>query len=310
MYSPLFIMQSKQIIFNITTCFFLVVLILFSGCQQQDWQPQYGKDYIVTVTKVIDGDTVHIILPNGNQGTLRFLGIDCPETTASQNNIGEYHNINNLSCLAFYGKKATSFISSLIDKTDIIITFDSLAGLKDTYNRWLATPKLPNGTNINSLLLKKGYARAYTEGICNQQSLYTNLQQDACQLKKGLWSCNSSKNQNLYIQTVHYNAAGNDNENLNDEYVIISYQTNTSKKALNLSGYYLKDASENTFVFPSMATILPNESIIIYTGNGNRTETEFYWNSNKPIWGNEKDTATFFDKTGNPVDFYQWPKDQ
>ena len=43
-------------------------------------QERKGKTFTAQVVKVIDGDTVKIELPNGNEETVRLLLIDTPET--------------------------------------------------------------------------------------------------------------------------------------------------------------------------------------------------------------------------------------
>lgn len=294
---------------NLFTCFcisFIIILVLIAGCTQQEWQPTYGKEYTVSVTSIIDGDTIQIILPHGEEVILRFLGIDCPEKTPDANNPGEYHNITNQTCLAYYGNKATRFLSSLIEGETITISFDPRSGFKDIYDRWLATPSLTNGTNINILLLQKGYARTYTEGDCEQEHQYILYEQIAIQEKQGLWSCQSSSH-DLIIEYVHYDASGNDNENLNDEYVIITYQSDLNSSDINISGYVLKDASQNTYMIPPGTSLSPQQSITIFSGSGKDSTIEKFWNSSQAIWGNIKDTVFLYDNNNQLVDSYQWP---
>jgi micrococcal nuclease len=294
----------------ILLCIFCLITTYFlCGCADQGWQPSYDNSYSISVTEIIDGDTIQMILPSGEDGTLRFLGIDCPEKTAENNKADEYQGIINTSCLAVYGNKATDYLTTLIQGKDITISFESQSGFKDVYDRWLAIPSLANGTDINTLLLQKGYARTYTEGTCSKESLYQSLEQEAYLAKKGLWSCATPHiEKELFIQIVHYDAAGNDNNNLNDEYVIIAYEPTPPANAINLSGYYLKDRSENTYYFPLDTILSPGQSLTIYSGSGTDTADTFYWNNPQPIWGNDEDTAYLYDKTDKLIDSYSWTK--
>ena len=42
--------------------------------------PTAGTEWTVTVTRVIDGDTIEARFPNGEVDTIRLLGVDTPET--------------------------------------------------------------------------------------------------------------------------------------------------------------------------------------------------------------------------------------
>ncbi|MFO8077939.1 MAG: thermonuclease family protein [Thermoplasmatota archaeon] len=183
-------MKKKRKVHYITIITILIAVLCIAGCeQQQEWTPQYNEQYTVFVTSVIDGDTINVILPNDTISTIRFLGIDCPEKTAQANQQNEYGNITNRSCLAFYGNKATSYIEELINQKQINIEFDQNSGFKDVYDRWLAYVYLPNGTDVNILLLQHGYARAYTEGDCSHETEYVDMQQTAIENNRGLWTC-------------------------------------------------------------------------------------------------------------------------
>lgn len=156
---------------------------------EEEWNPEYGINYTVTVTSVIDGDTFDAIFPDGSEERIRLLGADTPETTASENEENEYDDITDLSCLASYGLEAKDFAESWLDDETIYIQFDSSAGLKGYYGRWLAYVFLVNGTDFGEKLITNGYARVYTEGACSKESYYVTLQNQAMTDRIGLWSC-------------------------------------------------------------------------------------------------------------------------
>ncbi len=87
---------------------------------------------------------------------------------------------------------------------------------------------------------------------------------------RGLWSIltttttttptpDSTSTTSVEIAYVHYDAYGNNNYNLNDEYIVIK---NVGDTSVNLEGWILKDEAGHTFVFPSI-TLDPRETVTI-----------------------------------------------
>lgn len=98
--------------------------------------------YKATVSKVIDGDTIHALVDLGfkvyTDIVFRLSDINAPERFTSE------------------GKIATAALTNKILHQPI--TVDSRG--KDKYGRWLATI-YHNGENINHWLLSEGYAAEY-----------------------------------------------------------------------------------------------------------------------------------------------------
>ena len=106
----------------------------------------------------------------------------------------------------------------------------------------------------------------------------------------------------IVISYVHYDAAGNDHYNLNDEYVVI---WNRGSSPVDMTGWKLKDRAGHTFTFPSFV-LGPNKKVTIYTGSGTNTSTKLYWGRNRAVWNNDGDTAYLYDSNGNLIDIYSW----
>lgn len=102
----------------------------------------------------------------------------------------------------------------------------------------------------------------------------------------------------LEIVTIHADAAGDESENLNDEYVVFE---NTGSSSVDLSGWELADAADHTYTFPEGTVLDPGDRITIYTGSGTDTETELYWGQSAPVWNNAGDTVILRDDSGNLV---------
>ncbi|WP_323190257.1 lamin tail domain-containing protein [Halostella sp. PRR32] len=102
----------------------------------------------------------------------------------------------------------------------------------------------------------------------------------------------------LRIAAVHQDAAGDDYENLNGEYVTLE---NAGDDDVELSGWTLSDESGETYTVPDGVSLAPGESVTIYSGNGTDTGTDLYWEAGRPIWNNGGDTVTVRNDRGELV---------
>lgn len=128
----------------------------------------------VLVTEVVDGDTIKI---EGGQ-TVRFLGIDTPETKDPRRPVG---------C---FGKEASREVKNLLDGESVILEKD--ISDTDKYNRLLRYIYLPlsNGQTlfVNDYLVREGFAKALTyppDVKFNEQ--LREAETFAKENKKGLW---------------------------------------------------------------------------------------------------------------------------
>ncbi|MFE2877743.1 lamin tail domain-containing protein [Streptomyces roseus] len=107
------------------------------------------------------------------------------------------------------------------------------------------------------------------------------------------------------ISRVQADSPGRDdhsNRSLNAEWVEI---TNTTRDAINLRGWTLRDADGNRYRFDNVR-INGRATIRIHTGTGHNTRTDLFQNSREYIWGNNGDTATLRDDRGRTVDTESW----
>ncbi len=105
------------------------------------------------------------------------------------------------------------------------------------------------------------------------------------------------------ISSIHYDAAGNDFYNLNDEYALIhNYGTNS----VNLSGWSL-DAGDTgqRFTLPAYS-LRPGTSVAVRTGHGTTGGASIYLNRNAPIWNNTGDTGTLYNPLGTIISRYKY----
>ena len=130
------------------------------------------------VTKAIDGDTIEVIL-GGKAETVRFIGIDTPETHDPRKPV---------QC---FGEAAAAHTKALLEGGDIRLEADPQDDNRDKYGRLLRYIYLPDGTLINAQLIRDGYAFAYTVFPYTKIDEFRALESEARQSGRGLWGgCN------------------------------------------------------------------------------------------------------------------------
>ena len=113
------------------------------------------------VIYALDGDSLEVL---HNHHPKRISGIDCPEKGQA------------------YGNKAKHAASALAFGEDVTVQTHGY----DKYGRTLADVLLPDGTNVNHMLVKDGWCwwyRKYAPG----DTVFEALEKDAMEAKKGLW---------------------------------------------------------------------------------------------------------------------------
>ncbi|WP_066418719.1 lamin tail domain-containing protein [Halorubrum aethiopicum] len=105
-------------------------------------------------------------------------------------------------------------------------------------------------------------------------------------------------NTTLAIVEIHADADGNDNENLNDEYVVLE---NTGETTLDLSGWTVADSADHTYTVPDGFKLGAGERVTIHSGSGTDTETDLYWGRSTAVWNNGGDTVIVTDASGTVV---------
>jgi competence protein ComEC len=101
----------------------------------------------------------------------------------------------------------------------------------------------------------------------------------------------------IAISEIHADAAGDDRENLADEYVVV---TNRGDEPVDLSGWVLTDESGARYTFPDVV-LDPGASVTVRTGQGVDTDTDLYWGAGRPVWNNDGDTVTLLRPDGGTV---------
>jgi micrococcal nuclease len=165
-----------------TPLFIAVVLIAltFSHCGNDGGSAEPPGPVSARVTHVVDGDTIDVSMPDGSDETVRYIGIDTPETVKPDTPV---------QC---GGPKAHAVNERLVGGRTVTLRFDEET--RDVYGRLLAYVYLP-GTGpqgrplfVNAELARRGLARTLT--IAPNDSfadLFARLAARAGAAGQGLW---------------------------------------------------------------------------------------------------------------------------
>lgn len=157
---------------------------------KQDSVPATSSTHIVTnalVVNVIDGDTVEVKIDGQDViANVRLLGINTPESIDPRRPV---------QC---FGKEASNFTKQLMAGKRVALHEDVQADDRDKYGRFLRNVLLEDGTDVNAMLIKEGYAYAYVSFPLNKErkAELRRLQEEASASKRGLWNvetCDGAK---------------------------------------------------------------------------------------------------------------------
>lgn len=213
------------------------------------------------VTKVIDGDSFHI----ENSVVVRLIGANSPEKGQPL-----YEN-------------ATILLKKLIEGKNITMEKDVME--RDNYGRLLRYIFIGN-IFIEEEMVKNGFANIY---IIPPNEKYASqikkAEQYARENKLGLWKADEEYAGCILVSEFHWNAAGNDMENLNGEYVSFRNNCNIT---INMNGWTLKDSGTKVYKF-GRGFLGPEGSVKISSGCGNNTDKDLFWCSKRSVWNNNGD---------------------
>ncbi len=226
---------------------------------------------LFNVVKVLDGDTLE--LESGQ--LVRLLGINSPEKED------------------YYYQEATEGLVELVEGKSVRL--ESGPEDVDRYGRLLRYVFI-DGTFVNLQLVRSGYASVYFLNPDEKYYLeFKQAENDAKNNKFGIW--NTSPIDCISIAEFNFDARGNDNENLNDEYVILQ---NNCGASVDMDGWSLKDEGTNIYTFRDFV-FNKGSRFTLYTGSGVDTVTKLYWNEKMAVWNNAGDSLFLRDSEGNLV---------
>lgn len=154
-----------------------VLLVIIVGVlnQKEQYNNHTNEPVVVKFKKCTDGDTAHFWI-NGVDETVRFIGIDTPET------------VNPETSIEPYGKEASDYTCSLIRTGKIELEYDENSQRRDKYGRVLAWVFVDKEL-LQLNLIKKGYAKlAYLHDDYKYLTQLKQAQETAKTKKLGIWN--------------------------------------------------------------------------------------------------------------------------
>jgi micrococcal nuclease len=132
-----------------------------------------------TVTKVSDGDTIHVTTPEKTKLRVRLYGIDAPETPKVNQRTGHINKPGQP-----YGEESWKALEAKIMGKQVRLDIIDI----DRYKRMVGMIWLGN-RNINLEMVNEGYAEAYVEYLKEPYRLqFITAEQEAKSVKRGIWS--------------------------------------------------------------------------------------------------------------------------
>lgn len=141
-----------------------------------------GQDVIRTVTgtvtKVSDGDTIHLATPEQTILKVRLYGIDAPETPKINQHTGHINKPGQP-----YGDEAKNALEIKIEGKQVKLDILDI----DKYRRMVGIIYL-GGRNINLEMIYEGYAEAFIEYLKEPyKKVFLEAEREARSAKKGIW---------------------------------------------------------------------------------------------------------------------------
>lgn len=223
-----------------------------------------------TVSRVVDGDTIQ--LANGD--VVRLIGIDAPEKDQP------------------YYAEVMEQMKKLEGK---IVRMEKDQTNKDRYGRYLRYIFLDDKF-VNLELVRGGLVYVYIVSPDRKyESELVEAEISARTNGIGIWR-KSEYSDCLILESFHYNARGDDNKNLQDEFFAIR---NGCGERIEARGWSVRNTF-NTFKIPDFS-MEPGSEMKIISGAGENSGTETFLSSERPIWNNKGDTLYLKDGRGSVI---------
>jgi endonuclease YncB( thermonuclease family) len=132
-----------------------------------------------TVTKVSDGDTIHVTTPEKTKLTVRLYGMDAPETPKINQRTGYINKPGQP-----YGEESWKALEAKIMGKQVRMDIIDI----DRYKRMVGMIWIGN-RNINLEMVKEGYAEAYLEYLKEPyREQFIRAEKEARSARRGIWS--------------------------------------------------------------------------------------------------------------------------
>ena len=141
-----------------------------------DWERYHDQAF--RVDRIIDGDTLDIVAPDGQKPVtrLRLWGVDTPETKSDR------------GPAAHFGAEARQFAERTLEERTVHLVL-SPRRTRDKYGRLLAYVYLSRGGRMfNEMLLEEGFAYADLRFDHHDFKQFQSIEKQARRERRGLWA--------------------------------------------------------------------------------------------------------------------------
>lgn len=149
-----------------------------------------GEARQATVTRIIDGDTMEVRFANGEEDTVRLIGVDTPETSLGNVAPEEYEGIPDTQAardhLYNWGQQASQYATDELEGQEVRVVTDSEGDRRGSFGRLLAYLYVGE-ENFNRNLLEDGYARVYDSPF-SLRGEFESAESEARSNDIGLWN--------------------------------------------------------------------------------------------------------------------------
>lgn len=232
------------------------------------------------VREVIDGDTIRVELEGGRVETVRYIGINAPET--NHPSIGSEP----------FGAEASEANRALVEGRMVLLERDRSE--TDRYGRLLRYVWLGD-LLVNAELVRQGYARAirYPPDTA-YQTLLEELEREAQAARRGMWAAATAAPRRGDVRITAKEKASE------PEYVTL---TNEGDESADLSGWTLLSVrGAQRFELPEGLVLPPGASVTIYSGPGAEDAGGLFW-TEAHVWNqSQSDPAELYNAAGELVD--------
>lgn len=171
-----FRLKKRQYKLLITLIAFTIILVSSRFNPQTKKAVMGASTNEYQVINVEDGDTITVLM-NGEKETVRFIGVDTPETKDPRKQV---------QC---FGKVASAFTKSKLNGATVRLETDPLSTNRDRYDRLLRYVYKQDEL-VNAELIKQGYGFAVRAFPFTKMEEFVGYEKSAENSNAGLWgSC-------------------------------------------------------------------------------------------------------------------------
>ncbi len=256
----------------------MLLPLLLSPSFAEDFPPPPTR---ATMASIYDGDT--FTLDTGDK--VRVSGVNTPELRPAED----------------YGVEAREAAEAFLSGHELTLVYGATE--RDSYGRLISWVEV-DGQALAVHLVERGLGHVFLipPNDTGDEAALLAAQEKARAARRGIWSTESYSG-SFHFTSFHANAAGDDRENVNGEYLRLC---NITTEAQSLDGFRITDATGASWDLPGI--IVPaGHTVKIHSGRGDNqadpaSQLAIFLGSPTPIWNNKEDRATLFDRYDAVVD--------